>query len=174
MSTADGAKSLIDASDRLILYIEVARIFGTLGYLRKAAFFSRQVAQLYLQQDSVCAAISAMKVLALTSGAYRIQSKKVNSANSVVPRNVSSYKKWHHCYSLFPYCSNRTLSCSLLSSSFYIKSQPQFFFFDKRLETIIASFAFSANVSWLLYLALILRKRIPVSCLLVHPVCLSH
>ena len=93
MSTADGAKSLIDASDRLILYIEVARIFGTLGYLRKAAFFSRQVAQLYLQQDSVCAAISAMKVLALTSGAYRIQSKKVNSANSVVPRNVSSYKK---------------------------------------------------------------------------------
>lgn len=51
MGAADGAKSLIDASDRLILSVEIARLFGTLGYHRKAAFFSRQVAQLYLQQD---------------------------------------------------------------------------------------------------------------------------
>ncbi|KAJ6732265.1 TRAFFICKING PROTEIN PARTICLE COMPLEX SUBUNIT 9 [Salix purpurea] len=41
-SAADGAKSLIDATDRLILYVEIARLFGTLGYQRKAAFFSRQ------------------------------------------------------------------------------------------------------------------------------------
>uniref|UniRef100_A0A0A9FXT9 Uncharacterized protein n=1 Tax=Arundo donax TaxID=35708 RepID=A0A0A9FXT9_ARUDO len=39
MGAADGAKALIDASDRLILYIEIARLFGTLGYKRKAAFF---------------------------------------------------------------------------------------------------------------------------------------
>lgn len=75
MSAADGAKSLIDASDRLILYVEIARLFGTLGYERKAAFFSRQVAQLYLQQDNACAAMSAMQVLSMTSKAYHVQSK---------------------------------------------------------------------------------------------------
>lgn len=74
-AAADGAKSLIDASDRLILYIEIARLFGTLGYHRKAAFFSRQVAQLYLQQENRLAAISAMHVLAMTTKAYRVQSK---------------------------------------------------------------------------------------------------
>ena len=74
-SAADGAKSLIDASDRLILYIEIARLYGTLGYHRKAAFFSRQVAQLYLQQENSLAAISAMQVLALTTKAYRVQSR---------------------------------------------------------------------------------------------------
>lgn len=74
-SAADSAKSLIDASDRLILYIEVARLFGTLGYERKAAFFSRQVAQLYLQQDNRAAAICAMQVLAMTTKAYRVQSR---------------------------------------------------------------------------------------------------
>ncbi|KAL7596514.1 hypothetical protein Lser_V15G31302 [Lactuca serriola] len=74
-AAADGAKSLIDASDRLILYIEIARLYGTLGYHRKAAFFSRQVAQLYLQQENSLAAISAMQVLALTTKAYRVQSR---------------------------------------------------------------------------------------------------
>ncbi|KAK6912541.1 TRAPP II complex, Trs120, partial [Dillenia turbinata] len=74
-TAADGAKSLIDASDRLILYVEIARLFGTLGYQRKAAFFSRQVAQLYLQQDNRLAAISAMQVLAMTTEAYRVQSR---------------------------------------------------------------------------------------------------
>ncbi|KAF6159135.1 hypothetical protein GIB67_032752 [Kingdonia uniflora] len=49
MTFVDGAKSLIDANDRLILYVEIAHLFGTLGYQQKAAFFSRQVAQLYLQ-----------------------------------------------------------------------------------------------------------------------------
>ncbi|KAK1268532.1 hypothetical protein QJS04_geneDACA013742 [Acorus gramineus] len=79
MGAADGAKSLIDASDRLILYVEIARLFGKLGYQRKAAFFSRQVAQLYLQQESVCAAISAMQVLSMTSKAYRVQGRGANS-----------------------------------------------------------------------------------------------
>ncbi|KAK1315538.1 hypothetical protein QJS10_CPA05g02173 [Acorus calamus] len=77
MGAADGAKSLIDASDRLILYVEIARLFGKLGYQRKAAFFSRQVAQLYLQQESVCAAISAMQVLSMTSKAYRVQAARL-------------------------------------------------------------------------------------------------
>ncbi|KAJ3679495.1 hypothetical protein LUZ60_017506 [Juncus effusus] len=79
MTAADGAKSLIDASDRLILYIETARLFGSLGYNRKAAFFSRQVAQLYSLQESASAATSAMQVLNLTTEAYRVQSRK-NSA----------------------------------------------------------------------------------------------
>ncbi|KAL3497312.1 hypothetical protein ACH5RR_040044 [Cinchona calisaya] len=74
-TAAEGGKSLIDASDRLILYIEIARLFGSLGYHRKAAFFSRQVAQLYLQQGNRLAAISAMQVLAMTTKAYRVQSR---------------------------------------------------------------------------------------------------
>lgn len=74
-NAADGAKSLIDASDRLILFVEIARLFGTLGYQRKAAFFSRQVAQLYLQQENRLAATSAMQVLAMTTKAYRVQSR---------------------------------------------------------------------------------------------------
>ncbi|KAG0465726.1 hypothetical protein HPP92_019890 [Vanilla planifolia] len=73
MNASDGAKSLIDASDRLILYIEISRLFSSIGYQRKAAFFSRQVAQLYLQQDNVSAAISAMQVLSMTSKAYHVQ-----------------------------------------------------------------------------------------------------
>ncbi|OAY69410.1 Trafficking protein particle complex II-specific subunit 1 [Ananas comosus] len=78
MGAADGAKSLVDANDRLILYVEIARLFGTLGYQRKAAFFSRQVAQLYLQQDSASAAISAMQVLTMTTNAYHVQSRRTN------------------------------------------------------------------------------------------------
>lgn len=81
-NAADGAKSLIDASDRLVLYVEIARLYGTLGYQRKAAFFSRQVAQLYLQQDNRLAAISAMQVLAMTTKAYRVQSKASISEDS--------------------------------------------------------------------------------------------
>ena len=86
-SAADGAKSLIDATDRLVLYVEIARLFGTLGYHRKAAFFSRQVAQLYLQQDNRLAAISALQVLALTTKAYCVQSRASISDNSHI--NVS-------------------------------------------------------------------------------------
>ncbi|CAN6240048.1 unnamed protein product [Urochloa humidicola] len=81
MGAADGAKALIDASDRLILYIEIARLFGTLGYNRKAAFFSRQVAQLYLQQDNAYAAMSAMQVLTMTTNAYHVQSRKTSKIN---------------------------------------------------------------------------------------------
>ncbi|RXH92125.1 hypothetical protein DVH24_021148 [Malus domestica] len=82
-SAADGAKSLIDASDRLVLYVEIARLYGTLGYQRKAAFFSRQVAQLYLQQDNRLAAISAMQVLAMTTRAYCGQSRASISEDSL-------------------------------------------------------------------------------------------
>lgn len=88
-TAADGAKSLIDASDRLILYIEIARLYGSLGYQRKAAFFSRQVAQLYLQQENRLAAISAMQVLAMTTKAYHVQSKSSISDHSL--HNVSVY-----------------------------------------------------------------------------------
>ncbi|KAL5713147.1 hypothetical protein ACHQM5_015252 [Ranunculus cassubicifolius] len=92
MTAADGAKSLIDASDKLILYVEIARLFGTLGYQRKAAFFSRQVAQLYLQQDDCWAAISAMQVLAMTTKAYRVQSRATNSKTlSLVNETGSSH-----------------------------------------------------------------------------------
>ncbi|CAN6448040.1 unnamed protein product [Victoria cruziana] len=93
-NAADGAKSLIDASDRLILYVEIARLFGTLGYARKAAFFSRQVAQLYLQQDNSLAASSALQVLAMTSKAYRVQSK---GSSSVPPRSSSKVKELQSC-----------------------------------------------------------------------------
>jgi hypothetical protein len=91
-SAADGAISLIDATDRLILYVEIARLFGTLGYQRKAAFFTRQVAQLYLQQDSKLAAISALQVLAMTTKAYRVQSRASISNNSHI--NVSIQARW--------------------------------------------------------------------------------
>ncbi|PSS17745.1 Trafficking protein particle complex II-specific subunit like [Actinidia chinensis var. chinensis] len=96
---ADGAKSLIDASDQLILYVEIARLFGTLGYHRKAAFFSRQVAQLYLQQENRLAATSAMQVLAMTTKAYRIQSR-ASIAKSSLPNEIGSTHadggKMHH------------------------------------------------------------------------------
>ncbi|KAG6498516.1 hypothetical protein ZIOFF_038234 [Zingiber officinale] len=90
MGAADGAKSLIDANDRLILYVEIARLFGTLGYQRKAAFFSRQVAQLYLQQDNSCAAISAMQVLTMTSNAYRVQSRRKSQKISPVSQELGA------------------------------------------------------------------------------------
>eukprot|EP00257_Ricinus_communis_P014774 XP_015572532.1 trafficking protein particle complex II-specific subunit 120 homolog [Ricinus communis] len=90
-SAADGARSLIDASDRLILYVEIARLFGSLGYQRKAAFFSRQVAQLYMQQDNRLAAISAMQVLAMTTSAYRVQSRA--SFSSHPPSDISAQKE---------------------------------------------------------------------------------
>ncbi|CAA3021299.1 trafficking particle complex II-specific subunit 120 homolog isoform X2 [Olea europaea subsp. europaea] len=98
-AAADGAKSLIDASDRLILYVEIARLFGALGYHRKAAFFSRQVAQLYLQQDNKFAAISAMQVLAMTTKAYRVQSRasiEHNISNDAGPTHADGGKMHHH------------------------------------------------------------------------------
>ncbi|KAJ4707818.1 trafficking protein particle complex II-specific subunit [Melia azedarach] len=98
-SAADGAKSLIDASDRLILYVEIARLFGTLGYQRKAAFFSRQVAQLYLQQENRSAAICAMQVLAMTTKAYRVQSRASitkHSLSNEIGLGHSDGGKMHH------------------------------------------------------------------------------
>ncbi|TYG60059.1 hypothetical protein ES288_D07G037100v1 [Gossypium darwinii] len=98
-SAADGAKSLIDASDKLILFVEIARLFGTLGYQRKAAFFSRQVAQLYLQQENRFAAISAMQVLAMTTKAYRVQSRTSISKQSLSDETETGHVdsgKMHH------------------------------------------------------------------------------
>lgn len=99
-SAADGAKSLIDASDRLILFVEIARLYGTLGYQRKAAFFSRQIAQLYLQQENKLAAISAMQVLAMTTKAYRVQSRASTSEHSLPNKQIGSSHadggKTHH------------------------------------------------------------------------------
>lgn len=98
-AAADGATSLIDASDRLILYVEIARLFATLGYHRKAAFFTRQVAQLYLQQDNRLAAISAMQVLAMTTKAYRVQSRASSEKASVptdIGFNLTESSKMHH------------------------------------------------------------------------------
>ncbi|BFI25493.1 trafficking protein particle complex subunit 9 [Marchantia polymorpha subsp. ruderalis] len=82
MGAVEGSKTLMDASDRLVLNVEVARIFGALGYERKAAFYARQVAQLYQQQDSCWAAMSALQVLTLTAKSYRIQSKAAFSART--------------------------------------------------------------------------------------------
>ncbi|KAI4379880.1 hypothetical protein MLD38_006121 [Melastoma candidum] len=90
-NAADGAKSLIDASDRLILFVEIARLYGKIGYHRKAAFFSRQVAQLYLQQENRLAAVSAMQVLAMTTKAYRIQSKASSTQHAWDDDNVPGH-----------------------------------------------------------------------------------
>ncbi|GAB2273817.1 hypothetical protein Dimus_039051 [Dionaea muscipula] len=98
-NAADGAKSLIDASDRLVLFVEIARLYASLGYERKAAFFSRQVAQLYLQQENRLAAISAMQVLAISTKAYRVQSKASISTLSSSKENEQSHAdfgKMHH------------------------------------------------------------------------------
>ena len=92
-AAADGAKSLIDASDRLILYVEIARLYGSLGYERKAAFFSRQVAQLYLQQENRLAAICAMQVLALTTKAYRVQSAASVAKGSIAKVSLQAPSK---------------------------------------------------------------------------------
>ncbi|KAL3700442.1 hypothetical protein R1sor_018464 [Riccia sorocarpa] len=81
-SAVESSKALLDASDRLVLNVEVSRILGGLGYERKAAFYARQVAQLYQQQDSCWAAMSALQVLTLTSRTYRVQSKAAACAKA--------------------------------------------------------------------------------------------
>lgn len=90
-TAADGARFLIDASDRLILFVEIARLYGAIGYHRKAAFFSRQVAQMYLQQENRLNAISAMQVLAMTTKAYRVQSRATAPEHSL--NDVSKLKQ---------------------------------------------------------------------------------
>lgn len=89
MGAIDGSRSLMDASDRLVLNVEVARIFGILGYERKAVFYLRQVAHLYQHQDSCWAAMSALQVLTLTAKTYRIQGKAVNNAKRNLLLEVS-------------------------------------------------------------------------------------
>ncbi|MFS7909332.1 putative TRAPP II complex, Trs120 protein [Helianthus anomalus] len=95
-NASDGAKSLIDPNDRLILYVEIARLFGNLGYHRKAAFFSRQVARLYLQRQDNLAASSALQVLAITTKAYRVQSKATIPMHNVFNETGIDNGKMRH------------------------------------------------------------------------------
>ncbi|GJT77658.1 trafficking protein particle complex II-specific subunit 120 [Tanacetum coccineum] len=94
-TASDGAKSLADANDKLILYVEIARLYGTLGYHRKAAFFSRQVAKLYLLQQNNLAASSALQVLALTTKAYRVQSRASIPKHDVSNETSTDVGKMH-------------------------------------------------------------------------------
>jgi hypothetical protein len=75
MGAVEGSKALLDASDRLVVNVEAARIFSALGYERKAAFYGRQVALLYQQQHSYWAAVSALQVMSLTAESYKCLSK---------------------------------------------------------------------------------------------------
>ncbi|GAQ85694.1 Targeting complex (TRAPP) subunit [Klebsormidium nitens] len=77
-ASAEFSKYLGDPSDRLIAYIECSRIYGQLGYARKSAFFARQVAQQYQQQDTRWAAISALQILLITCPLYRVHSTPVS------------------------------------------------------------------------------------------------
>ena len=65
-----------------------AFLSSCLGYQRKAAFFSRQIARLCLQQGNRLAAISAMQVLTMSTEAYHVQSRSSVSDHSL--HNVSS------------------------------------------------------------------------------------
>ncbi|XP_010048925.2 trafficking protein particle complex II-specific subunit 120 homolog isoform X2 [Eucalyptus grandis] len=113
-NAADGAKSLIDASDRLILFVEIARLYGKINYQRKAAFFSRQVAQLYLQQENRLAALSAMQVLAMTTKAYRVQSRASVSEHPLDDGSANGGKVLHQSIvSLFE-CQWSTLQMVVL------------------------------------------------------------
>ncbi|KAI7991301.1 hypothetical protein LOK49_LG12G02525 [Camellia lanceoleosa] len=80
-AAVDGAKSLIDASDRLILYVKVAP-------------------QLYLQQENRLAAINALQELAITTKAYRVQSRASiawsSLPNEIVSTHVDGGKTHHH------------------------------------------------------------------------------
>ncbi|KAK4783288.1 hypothetical protein SAY86_007662 [Trapa natans] len=40
-NASDSSRSLIDASDMFVLFIEIARLYGAIGYHRMAAFYSR-------------------------------------------------------------------------------------------------------------------------------------
>lgn len=75
MGAVEWSKSLMDASDRLVVNVEAARIFAAIGYDRKAAFYGRQVALLYQQQHSHWAAVSALQVMSLTAESYKCLSK---------------------------------------------------------------------------------------------------
>ncbi|EFJ36558.1 hypothetical protein SELMODRAFT_165701 [Selaginella moellendorffii] len=66
-------RNLTDVNDQVVLFVEVARIFGTLGYERKSAFFSRQVAHYYQSQETTKAANSALQLLLLAARSYGVE-----------------------------------------------------------------------------------------------------
>ncbi|XP_024360781.1 trafficking protein particle complex II-specific subunit 120 homolog [Physcomitrium patens] len=76
MGAVEWSKGLMDASDRLVVNVEAARIFAAIGYDRKAAFYARQVGLLYQQQHSHWAAVSALQVMSLTAESYKCLSNK--------------------------------------------------------------------------------------------------
>ncbi|XP_024356422.1 trafficking protein particle complex II-specific subunit 120 homolog [Physcomitrium patens] len=79
MGAVEWSKGLMDASDRLVVNVEAARIFAAIGYNRKAAFYGRQVALLYQQQHSHWAAVSALQVMSLTAESYKCPSNKAEA-----------------------------------------------------------------------------------------------
>jgi hypothetical protein len=74
----EDTKSLMDASDRLVVNVKAARIFDALGYNQKAAFYARQVALLYKQQNSHWAAVSSLQVMSVCALYYRCEMKSSN------------------------------------------------------------------------------------------------
>lgn len=91
-SAIEEARKLVDGSDRLIIYVEVSKIFAELGYERKAAFFARQVAQVYQAQESRYAAISALQILSLTTPLYKVQPQSsMYAADPSMTREGQSY-----------------------------------------------------------------------------------
>ncbi|CAI5461664.1 unnamed protein product [Closterium sp. Yama58-4] len=84
-------RGLQNPSDLLVLYIEVARIFQQLGYERKAAFFTRQVAKLYEQQESRFAAVSALQV---SAALLRLQMELLSDMLAVAVRAGEPLAAW--------------------------------------------------------------------------------
>ncbi len=79
VGAVEGSKTLMDANDRLVVNVEAAGVFGALGYERKAAFYARQVALLYKQQNSHWAAVSSLQVMSVCAHYYRCEMKSSNS-----------------------------------------------------------------------------------------------
>lgn len=71
----EGTKSLMDASDRLVVNVKAARIFDALRYKQKAALYAQQVALLYKQQNSHWAAVSSLQVMSVCALYYRCEMK---------------------------------------------------------------------------------------------------
>eukprot|EP00271_Cylindrocystis_brebissonii_P001330 TRINITY_DN11609_c0_g1_i1.p1 TRINITY_DN11609_c0_g1~~TRINITY_DN11609_c0_g1_i1.p1 ORF type:complete len:1279 (+),score=268.61 TRINITY_DN11609_c0_g1_i1:228-4064(+) len=92
-SALDSGRVLTDASDKLVLNFEVAKIFGQLGYARKAAFYARQAAHMYDQRSSRFAAVSALQVLALLAPSYKVESNATAETSGGDATNPNSIKK---------------------------------------------------------------------------------
>ncbi|XP_024540956.1 trafficking protein particle complex II-specific subunit 120 homolog [Selaginella moellendorffii] len=83
-------RNLTDVNDQVVLFVEVARIFGTLGYERKSAFFSRQVAHYYQSQETTKAANSALQLLLLAARSYGVEYVNKSSIKQKEPDQSDS------------------------------------------------------------------------------------